>query len=423
MTRQSITTISPAIRRRYILGQQGLWPGRRWTGQEGTEQAVNDVEAVQVDPVVVLAQSHDLMLWGRVLDYQPQQLLSVLYKERKFFDYGALLMIYPMSELPYWRIVMERQKSHPRWATFAEENASLIDEVREIVRTDGPLRKRDLAGREVTHYRARKDSGVALHYLWLTGELMTHHRHGKERVYAFREDVAPAHLQYAASVEEAEAFFARKTIAHHGLVTVRTFRKIWKSFISRPVDQKEAKTKLAEMVEAGEIVPVKLENDKSLFYLPQSHLSTLDLLQQGKPPPTWQPLETNTGEEVTFLSPLDYVSARKRAAKLFDFDYIWEIYKPAHKRKYGPYTLPVLYGDQLVARMDAKFHRETKELAINGFWLEAWFEVDDAFVMALKRGLARLMSFLGAEGLTEDSAIGFGDWRRLTTNQEDNANL
>ena len=57
------------------------------------------------------------------------------------------------------------------------------------------------------------------------------------------------------------------SIAHHGLVTVRTFRKIWKSFISRPVDQKEAKTKLAEMVEAGEIVPVKLEDEKSLFYL------------------------------------------------------------------------------------------------------------------------------------------------------------
>ena len=163
MTRQSIITISPAIRRRYILGQQGLWPGRRWNGQEGTEQALNDVEAVQVDPVVVLAQSHDLMLWGRVLDYQPQQLLSLLYEERKFFDYGGLLMIYPMSELPYWRVVMERQKDSPRWATFAEENASLIDEVRELVHVHAPLRKRDLAGQQVTHYRSSKDSGVALY--------------------------------------------------------------------------------------------------------------------------------------------------------------------------------------------------------------------------------------------------------------------
>ncbi len=403
MNRQSITTISPTVRRRYILGQQGLWPGRRWKGKEGTEQALNDVEAVQVDPVVVLTQSHDLMLWGRVLDYQPQQLLSLLYEERKFFDYGALLMMYPMSELPYWRVVMERQKSHPRWVAFVEEHASLIDEVREIVRTHAPLRKREIAGQQISHYRASKDSGVALHYLWLTGELMTHHRHGKERVYGLRENVAPTHLQYSASVEEAEAFFARKTIVHHGLVTVRTFRKIWKSFIGRPVDQKEAKTKLTEMVEAGEIVPVKLEGDKSLFYLPQAHVSTLDLLQQGEQPATWQPLETNTCEEVTFLSPLEYVSARKRAKTLFDFDYIWEIYKPASKRKYGPYTLPVLYDDQLVARMDAKFHRDKKELAINGFWVEAWFEVDGAFAAALKRGLARFMSFLGAEGLTEDS--------------------
>ena len=68
----TITSISSAIRRRFILGRQGLWPGRRWTGKDGTERALGYIEALQVDPVSVIAQSHDIMLWGRVSDYQPQ---------------------------------------------------------------------------------------------------------------------------------------------------------------------------------------------------------------------------------------------------------------------------------------------------------------------------------------------------------------
>ena len=102
-----------------------------------------------------------------------------------------------------------------------------------------------------------------------------------------------------------------------------------------------------------------------------------------------------------FLSSLEYVSARGRAAKLFDFDYIWEIYKPAAKRKYGPYTMPILYGDRLVGRMDAKLDREAQVLLINGIWLEAWFDNDKKFAQALENGLARFASFLGADRWVE----------------------
>ena len=129
----------------------------------------------------------------------------------------------------------------------------------------------------------------------------------------------------------------------------------------------------------------------------------LETVQRGDIPGDWQPLENSTREEITFLSPLEYVSARRRAMKLFDFDYIWEIYKPAQQRKYGPYTLPILYGDQLVARMDARLDRPNKTLVINGFWLETWFKPDEDFAAALALGLARFTTFLGAEYL--DSAM------------------
>ena len=78
--------ISTGIRRRYILGKQGLWSGRRWVGKGGTLEALRAVESVQIDPVAIIAPSHDIILWGRVLEYQPEDLNTLFYAERKLFE-------------------------------------------------------------------------------------------------------------------------------------------------------------------------------------------------------------------------------------------------------------------------------------------------------------------------------------------------
>jgi uncharacterized protein YcaQ len=101
---------------------------------------------------------------------------------------------------------------------------------------------------------------------------------------------------------------------------------------------------------------------------------------------------------VTFLSPLDPVSARGRAKVLFDFDYLWEIYMPAAKMEFGRYTMPMLWGDRLVGRMDPKMDRASGTLVINGVWLEdAVLGRDEAFLEALTAGVAALVTFLGAK--------------------------
>src|SRR5206468_4062780 len=97
-----LETITKRTARRYVLGRQGLWPGRRWAGKEGTAQALRQAEAVQVDTISVVARSHDLTLWSRVAGYDPAYLDALLYEERAFFDYGGILMVYPTAELPYW---------------------------------------------------------------------------------------------------------------------------------------------------------------------------------------------------------------------------------------------------------------------------------------------------------------------------------
>ena len=107
-----------------------------------------------------------------------------------------------------------------------------------------------------------------------------------------------------------------------------------------------------------------------MHYALASDAELLTDLSAGRVPKAWTPLATTTTEEAVFLAPLDPVSARGRAKVLFDFDYIWEVYKPVEKRKFGYYTLPVLWGDRLVARFDSKLDRATNTFVVLGFWLE-----------------------------------------------------
>jgi hypothetical protein len=267
--------------------------------------------------------------------------------------------------------------------------------VRQEIRTRGPLRSRDLDGKAVNNYRSGKDTGVVLYYLWLTGELMSHSRHGKERLYDFLENIAPPELQWRAAEDQAVHFFTLKAVSHLGLVEERKFRLILKQLTERPVDVKETQAKLAEMIEAGHLARLYLEKHKQPLYFPAADASLIETLNEGGTPVDWLPAHTSTDAEVVFLSPLEYVSARGRAKDLFDFDYVWEIYKPASIRKYGPYTMPVLFGDQLVARIDFKLDRQNKTLVINGFWLEAWFSPDESFALSFAKGLLNFAGFLG----------------------------
>jgi len=387
--------ISKAVARRYLLGRQGLWPGRRWVGKDGAAAAMRQVQAIQVDPLNVVARSHDLALSSRVAGYEPAQLDTLLYQDRAFFDYGACLMIYPMEELPYWRVHMRRRASHPRQAAFVAHHAALLDEVRAALRERGPLGSRDFDGNvRVASYRARKDTGLALYHLWLTGELMTHSRRRFERVFAFHADVAPPGRDGDVSPEEADAFFARKALAAVGLHDANAWAREFAFYSGRRVPPAERRQRLAELVECGAATVVAVDGYDRPCFLPTADVPALERLADGVLPGEWRPLGPTSADEVAFLAPLDGVLERGRARWLFDFDYIWEVYKPAAQRRWGYYTLPILWGDRLVGRLDPKLDRATATLAINGFWLEdSVLAADDAFAAALAHGLGQFARF------------------------------
>ncbi len=397
-------TINLDIARRFILGKQGLWPGRRWRGSEGTEQAMRAMEYLQLDPLQIIARSHDIKLHSRVFDYTPSLWEEVAYQQRKFFDWGGWLAVRPMDELPHWRVVMRRERAgNVRMRSIARDHADAIVEMRAILHERGTVSNRDFAMASRTRtesYRGRKDSALALYYLWLTGEVMTHHRERFERVYALTERVAPAHLMYESDEAATDRFLIKKEVSFSGLSRLN---RVQDSFF-RGVPFDKAKQIREGLLADGELIAVQVEGWKALHYALGSDVTLLHELSAGRVPQAWTPLATTTTDEVLFLAPLDHVSARGRAKVLFGFDYVWEVYKPAHQRKFGYYTLPILWGDRLVARFDSKLDRAQRAPAntfvILGLWLEDQaLGKDEAFAAALAGGFARFLTFLGARKL------------------------
>ena len=402
-------TIDIDIARRFILGKQGLWPGRRWRGLQGVEQAMQAMEYLQLDPLQIVARSQDIQLHSRVLDTTPGMWEEVTYQQRKFFDWGGWLAVRPMDELPHWRVVMRRESagepdSDSRIRNMGREHAEAILEIRQILQERGVVSNRDfeMAKRKRTQsYRGRKDSSLALYYMWRTGEVMTHHRENFERVYAFSEAVAPPHLLGESDEAEADRFLIQKDISFLGL---SRFSRTSDAF-HRGLPFSKARPALEAMLAGGDLIEVQVEGWKFVHYALGSDAGLLQDLSAGRTPQAWTPLETTTTEEAVFLAPLDPVSARGRAKVLFGFDYVWEVYKPEPQRKYGYYTLPVLWGDRLVARFDSKLDRTTHTFVILGLWLEEEaLGQDEAFAQALACGFGRFVAFLGADKL-DASAI------------------
>ena len=392
--------ISRDVARRFILGRQGLWPGRRWQGIRGTERAMRTMGHLQLDPLVVIARAHDLMLASRVVDYGQDDWSTLTHGKRRFFEWGGWLAVRPMDELPHYRVLMRRERDLAWMRGVFDEHGTVVEEMRQELRTRGTISNRDFQMHERTRvdsYRGRKDSARVLYYLWRTGEAMILRRERFERVYAPAEAIAPAHLLAESDDETADEFLLRKAIA------ARAFSKLngASALLARNVPAREIARWRRDRLADGTLVEVEIEGLEGRLVALGADLPVLDSLNAGRLPRGWRPLGPTTSEEATFIAPLDpVISDRDRARSLFEFDYKWEVYDKLEKRRYGYYTLPILWGDRLVARFDSKLRRADMTLVVNGFWLEdEALAGSPAFIEAVARGMARFLDFLDARAI------------------------
>lgn len=387
-------TITVRQARRFLLLKHGLLGGHRFRGRQGVLDFIAGCGCIQFDPVDVCGKNAELTLQSRVKGFTKQMLYELLYEDRALIDYpDKNQAIMPTGDWPYF----ERYREAAR--ECGKQFPGLPDaEMRTLayIRENGPVSSATLpVGGRIKWHSAIHWSGnwhgdhpagrAALEQLYSTGELVIHHKQGSRKFYDLAENHIPKELLDAPDPLPDEADFlawrVKRRIGAVGLMWNRpsdAWLHIW------GLDAEKRDAAFAKLAESGDIVPVKLEGVRGDMWLRSEDMPVLREAVSDK-------RFTSRCECIAPLDPLMW--DRKLIEKLFGFHYSWEIYTPAEQRRYGYYTLPLLYGENYAGRIEAV--PENGVMHIKNVWLEEGFRRTDAFDRALEKCAARLAEFNG----------------------------
>ena len=379
-----------------MLGLQGLWPGRRWEGLEGARIAISVCRRIRVDPLDVAGRAQDLILASRVGRYKRDHLDQLLYKDREGFEHGGALSIYPKELLGLQWSWVQNEGLPLRWEKWYASNKKLAERVLNEIQRRGPLESQEWAeGEQVDNYRSRRVEGLALYVLWRRLNILIHHREGNRKFYDLTERMfgnLPEPMSKVQTLDE----MAYETLGWLGLSGADGVPYLRTSEDGRGRSKVTKRQIRQRLIDAGRLTEIEVEGEKLAPIVRTEALPLLEEVNQGEIPKEWRPLGPDP--EAIFLGPLDVVIASGRSQTLFGFEYLWEVYKPASKRQWGYYVLPVLFGERLVGRIEPVFEKDAKRLLIARAWWEEGTDLSKVET-PFARGLARFADFLGTENV------------------------
>ncbi|MDQ2934405.1 MAG: winged helix DNA-binding domain-containing protein [Chloroflexota bacterium] len=385
--------ISAERARRFLVRRHLLAPPRELPAKpESVLEVVERLGSLQFDPLEVPgARSHDLVLHARIGGYRRGWCEQWLYgPERRLIElYNKSLNIVPMSELPYHRISWERNRRE-YGITILRDQAKTVDAILERIRAEGPLSTAtfgDHAHAVDWWWAPTRAARAVMEALFVSGGLGIERREGNRRYYDLIERLVPEDL--LARSESEEGAMRHRLLSRYravGLLGGSGQGDIVRGTGTTP----ERARRLAELVEAGLLTPAEVEGMPGTRYVLTEELP---ILRGSGPVP----------DAITFLAPLDpLVWDRRQLRGLFAFDYLWEVYVPAAKRRHGYYVLPILFGDRMVGRIEPRYDRREQRLRILGIWFQNGFEPlqEPAFLLALSDALEAYRSFVGTDRIS-----------------------
>ena len=389
-----MTLLTKAQAREFILAKQGLLGSYRFIGKEGAYAYIEQAGCIQYDPVDVCGKNAELTLQSRVRGFRKSFLADLLYKDRLLVDYADKeLSIWPVKDWPYFSAYRERSLALGR--TF-EGLAELEEEALAYIRENGPVSSDTLpiegeifwhssmhwSGNWHKHSQAARS---VLEQLYTDGTLLIHHKNGSRKFYDLAERYLDASLLDAPPpFQNDEELLCWRVLRRVGAVGL-LWNKNSTAFLGIRLDAEKRRMVFEKLEETGAVRSVQVEGIKVPFYyrtedepLLQTVLAaTLDM----KP-------------RMEFLAPLDPLFWDKALIlALWDFRYSWEIYTPADKRKYGYYTLPILWGEDFVGRIESVADRKARVLRVKNIWLEPGVRKTKKLQHNLDRAIRRFSRF------------------------------
>ncbi len=380
--------------RRFLLAHHALWPPRKFKGKRGAVDFIRSVGTIQFDPINVVGRNADLVLQSRIRGYKPEMLHELLYEDRSLLDgFDKVASIYETADWPYFK--RRRDRMRAEHGQPSNPAMKIADEVIEAIREGGPKSSIDFKSEETIKWNWGVNTSLpraCLEILYAMGEVVVHDRIGTRRYFELAERALPRDVFTAAD----------PNVSTDAYRDWHVLRRVGGLGIANPaggdwwlgMHQMNARTRgaaLERLAGQGELIAFEIEDvpDRT-FFIRTADEPTLDRIRRGRPPKA----------RAVLIGALDNLMWDRNMLRwIFNFDYVWEVYKPVAQRRYGYYVLPVLYGDRFIARMDPSFDRERRELTINNWWWEDKIEVDDQMRSALAACFRDFMAFLGADRL------------------------
>jgi uncharacterized protein len=386
--------ISSEHARRFLVARHLLAPPRALPAEPASVlTTIERIGLLQFDPLEVPgARNHDLVLHARIAGYRREWCEQWLYgPDRRLIElYNKSLNMVPMRELPHYRISWQRNAPSVDGGILTEQ-ADVAEAILRRLRSDGPLST--AAFSEHAHpvdwwWAPTRASRAVMEALFVTGRIGIARREGNRRYYDLIERLVPPDL--LGLKESEEDAMAHRLLSRFRAVGMTTPTGTQSEVMYSAGSSAERVRRTARLVDDGELLPVEVDGLKGPRYVIADEEPILE--RAADPGSLASP-------SVSFLAPLDpLVWDRRMLRELWSFDYLWEVYVPEPKRRWGYYVLPMLYGDRFVGRIEPRLDRKAKALNILGIWFEPGFAPmeETGFAPALAEALEAYRCFVGA---------------------------
>jgi uncharacterized protein YcaQ len=375
--------------RQFILAHQGLLTHQRFEGKQGILSYIERVGCIQYDPLNVVGFNQQLVLQSRIRSFRAEMLQELLYEDRVLVDaWDKCMSIYQVKDWPYFARLRAAARQRMQSMPLVNE---IVPLVLESFLTRGPLTSGDLEYKEVVDWSwaPTRLSRAVLESLYFSGDLIIHHKERTRKVYDLvSRHLSDMYLQAPDPNTNEEAYWEWYVLRRIGAIGL-----IW----NKPSDvwlgisgmkSKERTEAFHRLQVKGKVIGVKVEGILPPLFIREVDVPLLEetLIEDYKPP-----------LRAFVLAPLDNMIWDRRLIKeLFNFEYRWEVYKPVVDRQYGYYVLPVMYGDQFVARFEPIMDKKNKELVIKNWWWEPEAAITVQLIEALRDCFTSFMAFTGA---------------------------
>ena len=360
------TTLTNRQARQFILLKQGLLGDYKFEGKQGVMDFIRQAGCIQFDPVDVCGRTADITLESRVKGYNKQMLHDLLYEERKLVDYfDKQLSIFAVEDVPaFYNHKLGGGYAEVYDARGGEAVKQMEPIIRQLIKERGHISVKEVGiddSIEWTWGHMTSLPRAALESMYFRGELIVHHKRGTNKSYAFARDYISAEILNAnppwSDETERIAWHIRRRIGAVGFLWNRS-SDAWLG-LSLKADMRNLA--FSKLTQEKLIFGFNIEGIKDTFYARTEDMPLFEaVLKDAKYEPRCE-----------FIAPLDsFIWDRKLIKALFGFEYVWEIYIPAVKRKYGSYVLPILYGESLIGRIEIVCERKTKTLIVKNIWYE-----------------------------------------------------